>query len=386
MELSVYSIDDCYPCELLKLFLDNSKINYVNHNINELKFPVCAPYTLTKNNDSSIEGFDKDTYCKWLKENGILITYDIECIFNETIKAIINEDIIKFKMLLKLFPEVKLYTDGWNIVHYLFDQYWFQGIVEYILQKGDINLKTLDKIYSVSSIPLYMVGGRSVLHILIEKKMYSKYDKWIKKIKPEIDNNGDYPIDLKNKNIVDTNAYKKIRKRMAINFDFESTIKLINVNKFIDGVFVFEIDDNIVSNMKNKLDKLKMTTKNISPNSMHKYGMVLNDTDLNDDIMQISKSCLKYFKSFENFVSMFSFYIEYSDNMNVNLDSHEDDSYLTINVCLDNDSEGADLIFDDCNVVYKHKSNYGLFHRGNITHHVTKLNKGKRKNIIIWLK
>lgn len=390
MDISVYSSDNCYPCELLKLFLEINNITYNIYKMRELDFASCAPCTVvTKSNTKNhFSGFKKDEYIKWLESYDIFINIDLKYIFNETLKTIFNEDIKKFKMLLILFPEVKTFCDGWSILHYLFDEYWINGIHEYINQKGDINIKTQDKILSIGSIPLFIVGGRSALHILIESKNYDKYDKWTNKINIEKDNNGHLPLDLKNTNQISTSSYNKVRQRLLINFNFESNISFNNLTSFIDGVYNFTIDQEYINNFNNKLVDIKINSnKNISPNSMHKYGIFLNDTILYNDILQIAKTALiNYYGNTDNIVSIYSFYIEYSDITNINLDKHKDDSLLTINICLENNSDGADLVFDDFDKKYIHKTNVGLMHSGKMEHHVTKLIKGTRKNIIIWIK
>ena len=80
-----------------------------------------------------------------------------------------------------------------------------------------------------------------------------------------------------------------------------------------------------------------------------------------------------------------AFYIQYIGGIQTSLGPHFDDSSFTINVCLQSNSTGGDLIFDDLGLSYSHSNSMGIIHSGVLKHHVSELTEGSRENVIIWV-
>jgi hypothetical protein len=99
----------------------------------------------------------------------------------------------------------------------------------------------------------------------------------------------------------------------------------------------------------------------------------------------------------DKITSIYAFYIKYnaaedddakaSQRTNRSLGKHRDDSTITINLCLKNTSTSGALVIDDLDgYIYKHVQGKGIFHQGNLAHHVDEIQDGERENIIIWVR
>jgi len=151
-----------------------------------------------------------------------------------------------------------------------------------------------------------------------------------------------------------------------------------------------------------------------APNSMNRYGLILNDMGMKETIDKFISSYLQpiiklLFPRSErtNFKSHHSFIVSYNLNEDRDLKPHRDDSNFTFNLCLGKEFSGAELYFHriiegactlgddpnmehtgiDCpNCILRYKHNVGecLIHSGTVVHGVDPLVSGSRTNLIIW--
>ena len=156
--------------------------------------------------------------------------------------------------------------------------------------------------------------------------------------------------------------------------------------------------------IKNQPGKSKNTLDN--PNNMHEYGAVLHDPDLRSWIDELANTKLKktiqkkfpdmpghYFSSHHSFITI------YSKDANQDLSLHVDASHITLNICLENQAQGADLVFtgtrcrehvdtlpDDPMTRLTFRAGDAVLHAGNQRHFVTDLESGSRTNLVIWMR
>lgn len=143
-----------------------------------------------------------------------------------------------------------------------------------------------------------------------------------------------------------------------------------------------------------------------NPNNMHEYGVILHDPDLRSWIEELANIKLKetiqerfpdmpghYFSSHHSFIT------SYSKDSNRDLSLHVDASHITLNICLENQAQGADLVFtgtrcrkhvdtlpDEPITQFKFAPGDAVLHAGNQRHFVTALESGIRTNLVIWMR
>ena len=156
--------------------------------------------------------------------------------------------------------------------------------------------------------------------------------------------------------------------------------------------------------IKNQPEKSKNTLD--SPNNMHEYGVILHDPDLRAWIDELANTTLRetiqekfpgmpgyYFSSHHSFITI------YSKEANQDLSLHVDASHITLNICLENQAQGADLVFtgtrcrdhvdtlpDDPMTRLTFRAGDAVLHVGNQRHFVTDLESGGRTNLVIWMR
>ena len=93
-----------------------------------------------------------------------------------------------------------------------------------------------------------------------------------------------------------------------------------------------------------------------------------------------------------------SYILRYGANYDRNLGFHVDDSLITINFCLKNDSKGSELCFsgircplhidtpsmDNEEKIITHEKGFVVIHDGKNRHHINDIYSGERYNLIIW--
>lgn len=143
-----------------------------------------------------------------------------------------------------------------------------------------------------------------------------------------------------------------------------------------------------------------------NPNNMHEYGVILHSPDLRSWIDELANTQLKktlqerfpdmpgyYFSSHHSFIT------SYSADANQDLSLHVDASHITLNICLENQTQGADLVFtgtrcrehidtspDEPMTRFRFRPGDAVLHAGNQRHFVTTLESGIRTNLVIWMR
>lgn len=138
------------------------------------------------------------------------------------------------------------------------------------------------------------------------------------------------------------------------------------------------------------------------PNSMNKYGLVLNLVGMKDTL---SSLLLEYLLPISQLVfpvegsavsDHHSFIVSYDTTRDKSLDMHTDDSDITWNICLGKEGfTGSGLTFcgrladadhRQCKGHYSHVLGRALIHLGHHRHGADVITGGERHNLIIWCK
>jgi hypothetical protein len=137
------------------------------------------------------------------------------------------------------------------------------------------------------------------------------------------------------------------------------------------------------------------------PNSMNRYGLVLNLIGMRDLLSHLQHEYLHpisfFFFPIESTTKAFtdhhSFIVSYEPSRDRSLDLHTDDSEVTWNLCLGNEFTGSGLTF--CGVMataahrqyqcsYQHQLGHAVVHLGRQRHGAETITSGERHNLIIW--
>ncbi|CAD7937837.1 unnamed protein product [Amoebophrya sp. A25] len=135
------------------------------------------------------------------------------------------------------------------------------------------------------------------------------------------------------------------------------------------------------------------------PNGMNRFGIVLNQLGLEpfasylqtNFVYPLAKSVFPI--EAEQFDDHHCFCVRYSDDLDTGLDMHEDDSDVTLNVCLGKKFSGATLSFchniDDPQhrkegFVYTHQKGHAVLHLGRQRHGADNIDSGERINFLLW--
>lgn len=135
------------------------------------------------------------------------------------------------------------------------------------------------------------------------------------------------------------------------------------------------------------------------PNGMNRYGIVLNQLGLEPLITGLQQERLLplqaalYPEEGSAADDHHCFIVRYKAGEDVGLDMHEDDSDVTLNVCLGKEFSAATLSF--CGLAadedhrklkhtYSHKKGRAVIHRGRHRHGADNIDSGERVNFILW--
>jgi hypothetical protein len=94
----------------------------------------------------------------------------------------------------------------------------------------------------------------------------------------------------------------------------------------------------------------------------------------------------------------YAYLIEYGDDADADLPLHVDASHLTLNLCLGDEFDGGDLVFEGlrCEAhrelppealevcALEHRPGRAYVHLGAHRHRVTAVDEGRRRNLIVW--
>ncbi|KMZ56356.1 2-oxoglutarate (2OG) and Fe(II)-dependent oxygenase superfamilyprotein [Zostera marina] len=145
--------------------------------------------------------------------------------------------------------------------------------------------------------------------------------------------------------------------------------------------------------------------KIMRPNTMNKYGVVLDDfglepmldTLMEDFISPLSRALFVEVGG-QSLDSHHGFVVEYGNDKDRELGFHVDDSEVTLNVCLGNKFLGGDLFFRGVRCEkhvnsdiqpeeyfdYQHVPGQAILHRGRHRHGALPTTDGYRINMILW--
>ena len=163
--------------------------------------------------------------------------------------------------------------------------------------------------------------------------------------------------------------------------------------------------NNIISIINEYEDANEKQIDELKANSMHQTSIPTEKLNLKEEIddlvniylNKISSSLFpnRYFFKFDSQHSYIVRYLESGDN---DLGFHVDDSLITFNICLNDNFEGSDIIFEgprcpkhldsnsDTKEIFKikHRKGFAIVHDGKNRHRVEQILAGERINLIIW--
>lgn len=143
----------------------------------------------------------------------------------------------------------------------------------------------------------------------------------------------------------------------------------------------------------------------LGPNSMNRYGVVLDDFGLGPSLTQLIRLCVAPLSQTlyadvggGSLDGHHGFVVSYDLGRQESLDFHVDDSEVTLNVCLGEEFEGGDLLFQgvrcaehqstrwlaDETVQVAHRPGQAILHLGRHRHEALPIQKGRRRNLILW--
>ncbi len=140
-----------------------------------------------------------------------------------------------------------------------------------------------------------------------------------------------------------------------------------------------------------------------APNSMHSYGVQLDDLGLGGLGLGLAKAAVEpligRFPGVEGpVVGAHAFAVSYGQGRDEDLALHVDDSTLTLTLCLGYAFTGGEVVFegvrcpahrqDRCGpeerLAWAPRPGLGLVHRGAHRHHVRPVGLGRRVSLIVW--
>lgn len=145
--------------------------------------------------------------------------------------------------------------------------------------------------------------------------------------------------------------------------------------------------------------------KIMRPNTMNKYGAVLDDIGMESMLDQLMSKFISPMASVlfievggSSLDTHHGFVVEYSMDRDLELGFHVDDSEVTLNVCLGKEFNGGDLFFRgvrcDKHVngevhpeeifEYAHVPGRAILHAGRHRHGAKAITSGQRTNLILW--
>ena len=190
---------------------------------------------------------------------------------------------------------------------------------------------------------------------------------------------------------------------LSILINNKNTFKEISKNIYYGKIF----NDLFLELIINSIEKFESTLDENSEfhaNSMHENAILVSDLNLNYFINDFINNYftkianLLYPDRFKKIDGIHSYIVRYGDNYDRNLGFHVDDSLITINFCLKNDSKGSELCFsvircpqhidtpsmDNEEKIITHEKGFAVIHDGKNRHHINDIYSGERYNLIIW--
>lgn len=197
-----------------------------------------------------------------------------------------------------------------------------------------------------------------------------------------------------------------LAEEFMVSFNGSNTGHLTEIGK---NIFYGRMLNNTFCNLmleKIKLYELQEGQKlSQNANSMHSNAILLEELGLNVLVNEFYEKYLKKTihsifpaRMNQEFDSIHSYVVRYGHAMDSNLDLHVDDSLVTMNLCLNEEFSGSDLIFngircpvhidtfcdDSEKVIVSHKKGFVVIHDGKNRHYVNSIQSGSRYGLIIW--
>ena len=135
------------------------------------------------------------------------------------------------------------------------------------------------------------------------------------------------------------------------------------------------------------------------PNSMNKYGLVLNEIGMEPLFDELQRTVLQrvaerlFPREGASLDRHHSFVVQYEQGKDLGLDMHVDNSDVTFNVCLGREFTGATLSFcgymgephhRHLSYTYEHVRGHCVVHLGRRRHGADDIASGERMNLIVW--
>ncbi|KAI9173766.1 hypothetical protein LWI28_006144 [Acer negundo] len=196
----------------------------------------------------------------------------------------------------------------------------------------------------------------------------------------------------------------------AISVNTEQSFRSV-ISEPSPGVFTFEMLQprfcelmvTEVENFENWVNETKIRI--MRPNTMNKYGAVLDDFGLETMLDRLMESFIRplskvFFAEVggSTLDSHHGFVVEYGKDRDVDLGFHVDDSEVTLNVCLGKQFSGGELFFRGMRCEkhvntgsqseeifdYCHVPGRAVLHRGRHRHGARATTSGHRINLLLW--
>lgn len=140
-------------------------------------------------------------------------------------------------------------------------------------------------------------------------------------------------------------------------------------------------------------------------NSMHKNAILLEELGLDEFFKEFFSEILTKVihsifteRMYQEFDGIHGYVVRYGNSKDKNLDFHVDDSLVTMNLCLNEQFLGSDLMFHGIRcpihidtpslhneeVVINHQKGFTVMHEGKNRHYVNSITDGNRYGLIIW--
>ena len=188
--------------------------------------------------------------------------------------------------------------------------------------------------------------------------------------------------------------------RAALGADGDAPLRSL-LRECTEGVYAFPmLTDAACAMLVREVDDYNASGLPTSrPNSMNKYGLVLNEIGMEPLFDSMQSRVLQRIAALlwplegGSLDRHHSFVVQYETGKDLGLDMHTDNSDVTFNVCLGREFEGAGLTFcgymgqaDHRHFSYRHQHVKGhcIVHLGRRRHGADDLTSGERLNLIIW--
>lgn len=125
------------------------------------------------------------------------------------------------------------------------------------------------------------------------------------------------------------------------------------------------------------------------PNSMNRYGRrILSTCALVDLRRWVEPHAEKHFGVEHGLKTPSAFTVEYDSGKQRRLTKHRDSSDITLNICIDGDFTGGDLVFyNGRKRIVMAQSVGGVFiHKGSLEHRAMPITAGTRTNLVAWFR